>query len=274
MADFQQNTNRPKVPKTLLDDPFLALSAPCPTAAGEAQKRKSKLMVMLKKNGPQSLQNPHIVVKTGCPTENDQTTDYGKIMAPFDYGTWGALMELILEATEWEAGRRETVVSKNTVFVQGKRSAEPLPQASVIIGKDKDGVMCMSVKHFKEGRPVIVFKFLPPPGFFDFKSADGSPVPDAVISVRYAKSYVKRMGQVVAQLLTDNYEEPAPYDPNNRGGNAGGGGGGNNNFRGNGGGGGGGGNNYNRGGNGGGSGNGGGDSWGGGGNDNDVDIPF
>lgn len=262
MADYQQNNNRPKAPKTLLDDPFLALSAPCPTAAGEAQKRKSKLMVMLKKNGPQSLQNPHIVVKTGCPTENDQTTDYGKIIAPFDFGTWGTLMETILEATEWEAGRRETVVSKNHVFMQGKRSSEPMPQASVIVGKDKDGVMCMTVKHFKEGRPVIVFRFLPPAGFFDWKNADGSPVSDAVISVRYAKSYVKRMGKVVAQLLTDNYEEPPPFDPNNRGG------GGGNNFRGNSGGGGG--NNY-RGNNGGGGGHGGNDSWGGG---DDVDIPF
>jgi hypothetical protein len=274
MADFQQN-NRPKVPKTLLDDPFLALSAPCPTAAGEAQNRKSKLFVMLKKNGPQSLRNPHMVVKTGCPTEQDQSTDYGKIIAPFDFGTWGTAMELISEAVDWEPGKRMSIISKNTVFVAGKRSNEPLPQATVIVGKDKDGIICLSIKHFKEGRPVIVFKMLPPAGFFDFKNADGTPVSDAVISKWYAKAYVKRMQAVVSQLMVDTYEEPAPYDPNNRGGNNGGGGGNNNNNRGGGGGGGGGNNNFRGnsgggGGSGGNSGGGGNDSWGGG----DDDIPF
>jgi len=269
MADFQQNNNRPKVPKTLLDDPFLALSAPCPTPAGEAQNRKSKLFVMFRKSGPQSLRNPYMVVKTGCPTEQDQSTDYGKIMAPFDFGTWGMLMEFIDQAADWEPGKKMTVVCKNHVFVQGARSKEALPQAFVNVGKDKEGVICMSVKHFKEGRPVIVFKMLPPAGFFDLKNADGTPVSDAVISSAYAKAYVKRMRQVVGQLMVDTYEEPAPYDPT--GGKGGGGGGGN--FRGNnGGGGGGGGNNYNRnGGNGGGGNNGGNDNWGGG---DDADIPF
>lgn len=271
MADFQQN--RPKVPKTLLDDPFLALSAPCPTAAGEAQNRKSKLFVMFRKSGPQSLRNPYMVVKTGCPTEQDQSTDYGKILAPFDFGTWGMLMEFIGEAADWEPGKKMTVVCKNHVFVQGARSKEALPQAFVNVGKDKDGVICMSIKHFKEGRPVVVFKLLPPDGFFDLKNGDGTPVSNAVISRAYAKAYVKRMRQVVGQLMVDTYEEPAPYDPTAKGGGGGG------NFRGNGNGGGG--NNYNRGGgngggnsNGGNSNSGGNDSWGGGSGGGDDDIPF
>lgn len=274
MAEYQQNNNRPKEPKTLLDDPFLALTAPCPTQAGEQQNRKSKLFVQLRKYNPQSLRNPHIVVKTGCPTETERDTDYGKITAKFDYGSWGTLMETIREAIDWEPGHRESIVTKDTVFqAGGGRSKEALPQATVIIGKDKDGVICMTVKHFKEGRPVIVFKMLPPAQFFDFKNADGSPKSLGDISKRYARSYVKRMEGVVQQLMVDTYEEPAPYDPSNRGGNnnnRGGNGGGNNNFRGNNNGGGGG-----NGGNGGGGGNNRNDDTGGGGDDAwGNDIPF
>lgn len=261
MAEYNQNNNRPKAPKTLLDDPFLALTAPCPTPAGEAQNKKSKLFVKLAKNGPQSLRNPHIVVKTNDPGETDKNTDYGKITAKFDFGTWGALMEMISDAIDWEPGKRDSVVSKDKTFINGALSKDLLPQATVIVGKDKEGVVCMTVKHFKEGRPVIVFKMLPPPGFFDFKHGDGSPYTPAELSKLYTRAYVKRMAAVVNQLMVDTYEEPAPYDPSNRGGNGGGGGG----------------NNYNRGGNGGGGNNyrnndagdsgGGGDEWGG-------DIPF
>jgi len=258
MADFN---NRPKAPKTLLDDPFLRLTTDCPTPAG--QGRKSKLAVVLKKYNPQSLRNPHMVVYTGDPTENDQSTDYGKITAKFDYGNWGTAMETIADAVNWEPGEREMIVCKDTVFTGGgQRSKDPLPQATLIVGKDKDGVVCLSIKHFKENRPVIVFKMLPPPNFHEFKKADGTPLPLAELSKRFVRSYVRRMEGVVKHLMVTTYEEPAPYDPNNRGGgggnnygNRGGNGGGGNNYRSN-----------NDGGNGGGSSNGG-DEWA-------SDIPF
>jgi len=270
MADNQYQNNRPKAPKTLLDDPFLRLTAPCPTPAGQAANRKSKLGVVLKKYNPQSLRNPHFVVYTGDPGENDQSTDYGKIIAKFDYGTWGAAIEMIRQAIDWEPGKKDEIVVKDKVFgAGGQRSAEALPQAFFIVGKDKEGVVCLSIRHFKKERPVIVFRLLPPAEFFDFKHGDGTPYTNAEMSVLYTRAYVKRMEDVVQQIMVDTFEEPPPYDPNNKGGGNRGGGGGNYQR-----GGGGGGNNYQRGGNGGGydepasgGGGGGGDEWGG-------DIPF
>lgn len=258
MAENNFQNNRPAKIKTLLDDSFLRLSAPCPTPAGAG--KKSTLRVVLNKNNPQSLNNPHLVVYTNDPTEKDRDTDYGKITAKFDFFGWGMFMEYIQEAPNWENGKKEFIDCKDHIFAGGKRSEAPVVTARVTIQKDMEGVINVAIT--AKGRPHIVFKLLPPAGFLDMRNGDGTPVSDAVNSARYCRMYYNIMTKVVAKLMVEGYVAPAPYDPQNKGGGNGGGGGGGGNYGGNRGGGGG-----NGGGGGGGSSGG---SWGGG----DDDIPF
>lgn len=220
MADYQNNQRPPKE-KTLLDDPFMRLSAPCPTPAG--QGKKSTLRVSLEKNGPQSMQNPHLVVYTNDPTEKDRDTNYGKIIGKFDYLTWATYMETLIDAINWENGRKEFINCREHIFAGGKRSEAPVTTARVTIGKDSEGVINISVT--AKGRPHIVFPFLPPEGFHEFQHADGTPLSKAELSARFVRGYHKRMGATVEQLMVKNYTPPPPMDFN-KGGNGGGGGGG------------------------------------------------
>jgi uncharacterized membrane protein YgcG len=258
MAD--QNQNKSTKVKSVLDDPFLRLTAPCPVAGVEAWK-KSNLRIVLDKFNKQSLVNPHMVVYTNDPSEKDRDTNYGKITAKFDSLTWFTYMELFHSAIDWEPGKKSYVDCKDFIFPGGQRSKEPVATARVIVGKDKAGVLSVCIKDLlKPNRAVIVFKLMPPAGFHDIRHGDETPYDDAELSKLYAKAYYKRMTALVEHLLVTNYTEPPP--PENRNG------GGNNNYRGNGGG-----NSYNNGGGNNGGGGGGGnrapaaDSW-----DGDVDF--
>jgi hypothetical protein len=263
-----ENNQAEKREKTLLDDFFFRITAPCPVPG--AENKKASLRLMIGKQGKIGLNNPHLVVATGDPNENDRNTNYGKIEAPFNVHAWGMFMEMFYDAIEkFQPGQKSQIVCKNFVFVgQGQRSTEPLPVATVTVGKDKEGVICMSVT--AKNRTAVIFKLLPDPQFFNFVHGDGTPYSDAELSAWFARGWYKNMTQIMRHILVDQYREPPPMDGGNRGGN----GGGNNYNRGGQGGGNGG---YNRGGNGGGGGGNrsGGGGWdGGGGSDNGDDIPF
>lgn len=257
MAD---NTQPEKRPKTLLDDFFFRLTAPCPVAG--AENKKASLRFMIGKQGKIGLNNPHLVVATGDPNENDRNTNYGKIEAPFNIHAFGMFLEYFHDAIEkFAPGQNGKVVCKNYVFVgQGQRSTEPLPVATVTVGKNAEGVVCMSVT--AKNRTAVVFKLLPDKQFFDFVHGDGTPYTDAELSLWFARGWYNNMADIMRQILVREYKEPPPMDGgNNRGGYQGGGQGGGQ--RGG----------YQGGGQGGGNQGGGGGGWGGGADKND-DIPF
>lgn len=244
-----------------------ALYADCPTAQGKTSTLGWSVF-----EG-----NPRIEVRTNDP--NDQDNNYGKItaaMAPMESGGLAVLIDQAIDAPNgWKRGIKNSNSYKPG---SGERFETPQHVSDIVLGKDEEGVIWISV--VEQGRPVIRFYF-GPSKFHQFVNADGTPLSKAEVSILVARAYAKMLPVVLGNLIaidavnkSENPEEQKPYDKEaqqrgqgfqrgggfNRGGgggwqgNRGGGGGGNWNRGGGGGGwqgnrgGGGGGGNWNRGG--------------------------
>lgn len=210
--------------------------------------------------------NPRITVYTNV--ESDRDVNYGKISANMDAISFFGFMNLLRMAIEFVPGTdgqpefKRSIENKNFIFPGGKRSDKPVVQSELFVGKDKEGMVWMSVT--AKDRPRIKFDFQLS-DFHALKHGTGEYYSKAEASVVAANAYLTLLVEMFGHMLvTEWVEPPAPQ------GQGGGGGGGFNRGGGNGGGGG-----YNRGGgNGGGGGyNRGGDS----GGSDDVaseELPF
>jgi hypothetical protein len=211
MADGFQPKPRKKI---ALDNNKLSMRAP------NSKGKMAGLNWMLVKN------NPRLVVYTNDP---EDTTDYGKITAALDAPTFFAFVQLLRQAIAAEGKFREKIDNSNFTFPGGKRSETPSVVSSLIVGRDEDGLIWISVSAPR--RPQIKFHFINP-DFHNFLHNDGTPYTKAECSVLYAKSYATLLELVMAHLLVSEYvaPEPKPDQGGNRGGyggNRGGGGGGN-----------------------------------------------
>jgi hypothetical protein len=214
MADF---TPTPRA-KNSLDHRKLNLNAPAPNAPGQ----QASLIWGIHAN------NPRITVYTNDPQDKGADKGYGKISANLDLPVFFAFLRSLDQVIEGPNDVKLGIENKNFIFPQGKRSEKPIVVSTLFFGKDKDGVVWMSVS--AKDRPKIKFDF----GINDFHhfvKGDGTPYTKAEMSVLFAKGYVRILEEMVPALLVDNYVEPAPKPQQggggnygNRGGNGGGGG--------------------------------------------------
>lgn len=207
-----------------LDNRKLALSAPCPTA----EKKWSSLLWRLVNN------NPRIIVYTNDPNDTGERNENGRITAALDATTMSGILNNILQACDAEPGwNAPSVQCMNYIFPGGKRSDKPVLVATVMVGKDQEGVVWISVVHYNKDRPKIKFPFGPAMEFGNtFHSLvhrDGTPVSRGELSVFYAKAYVNTIRPLFEQLLVNEWTEPKKKEDGGRSGggyNRGGGGGG------------------------------------------------
>lgn len=204
--------------KIALDNNKLSMRAP------NSKGKMAGLNWMLVKN------NPRLVVYTNDP---EDTTDYGKITAALDAPTFFAFVQLLKRAIVAEGKFREKIDNSNFTFPGGKRSETPSVVSSLIVGKDEDGMIWISVSAPR--RPQIKFHFINP-DFHNFLHNDGTPYTKTECSVLYAQSYATMLELLMAHLMVTEYVAPEPkpdngggrggYGGGNRGGSGGGGGGG------------------------------------------------
>ena len=254
MSDFQGQPRK----KIALDNSKLGLVAKCPTAEGKI----SKLSWGLNKN------NPFIRVYTGDPADESERTKNGRIQAELDAPHLYALMVLIRQATREENGWKNCISCSNYIFPGGKRSESPVVTAEIWVGKDKDGVVYISlIDKLIKDRPVIKFDICVGGFWIKLRHGDGREYTKAESSLVFANGYANMLEALYGGLLIDEfvpYQKPEGQNNGGRGGYGKGGGGGGG---------------YSRGGNGGGGYSKGGDSSGGGsssfgGDDGGDDIPF
>lgn len=213
MAD---NGFRPQPRKPIaLDNRKLTMSAP------NNKGKFANLRWQLIKN------NPRIVVFTNDP--EDQNNEYGKITAALDAPTFFMFLRLLESAINATGKFREKIDNSNFTFPGGKRSESPSVVSSLIVGRDEDGLIWISVSAPR--RPQIKFPFMNPE-FHSLYHGDGSPYTPAEISKAYASAYIDMLRLMMANLLVSEWVPPdPPKDQGNRGGgggygNRGGGGGG------------------------------------------------
>jgi uncharacterized membrane protein YgcG len=234
------NFQRPERIKNALDNRKLNLSAPTPGVQG----KYASLIWGLYSN------NPRLTVYTNDPNDSGEQNGYGKISANLDGPTFFAFLELLKIAVAAPGEFKDKVENKNFIFPGGKRSERPVVVSELWAGKDKDGLIWISVT--ARDRPKIKFP-ITNPDFHQFLHGDGTPYAPAETSKLFALGYINMLDKMMAHLMVTLWVEPEKKNPPGGGGNYGGGGGG--------------GGGYNRGGSGGG---GGGTSAGGDGDD----IPF
>lgn len=215
MAERFQPPPRKKI---ALDNGKLKLSAPTPGVQG----KYAQLAWGLVSN------NPRLTVYTGDPEDAGERTGYGKIVAAMDayafYMLTGLIKRIALEGPD----TKYKMDNMNFTWFGGKRSDGPVVVSSTWVGKDKEGIVWLSV--VAKDRPAIKFKF-EAPKMHQICRADGSPADAGETSVLAALGYVQLLEGVMANLLVTEYTEPPPPKDRQGGGgggyNRGGGGGGN-----------------------------------------------
>ena len=137
---------------------------------------------------------PRITVFTkNNKVKSDAPFDYNTmIVAPFDYLTLNMLFETIESVLKGDKDKSESVFCYNTKFINGNRTNEIVLQATVKVGKDKEGVMYMAV--LEEGKKKVKFEILPTKKWHKFSVEDRS-----ILSIRYTKAYLK----VLKKLMDD-----------------------------------------------------------------------
>lgn len=204
---------------SLLDMTKLRLSAPNPNPAVKGG-RWATLRFDIFRN------NPRIVVDTMDEALRNKDMGFGRIQHTMDPLLFNMFMEQVLRICQHEGEYKEKVEGLGHSYVNGQKSQEITPQTDLWVGKDKDGVVYISVIAKKEGFPVIKFPFGPADRrFVKYYHADGSEFTKAEISVLAARGYARLLTQVMNAELVRLYEPPQP-PAGGFGGNRGGGGGG------------------------------------------------
>ena len=208
-------SNFPQVKKIALDNTKLGLSAPCPTAEGKWSNLRWGL-------GGGS--NPRITVYTGDPNDSNQSTNNGRIRAELDTVNVFSIVVLLRNALKAEPGWKCNIKCSNFIYPGGKRSEKPVHLTDIWIGKDREGVIYISVVDaLKKDRPVIKFPIVGDVRWQGFVHGDGTPYTKADASVLYTEAYAMMLQELYGNLLVTEYKAPEPRDNNQRQGGGGGG---------------------------------------------------
>lgn len=191
--------------KNALDHKKLNLSAPCPTAQG----KKSSLIWGVYSN------NPRITVYTGDPEDNSERTGYGKIVANLDTPSFYAFIEMLEETAKSKVEFKQKIDNKGFTWIGGKRSELPVVLNSLVVGKDADGSVWISV--IADDRPKIRFYILPGE-LVSLYHGDGTQFTKGEASSLYALGYCQILRNLVSIVLVNEYIEEAPKKPYTPGG--------------------------------------------------------
>ena|ERR1035437_5996166 len=185
----------PKRRKGALDNDRLVLEAPCPGNPGVT----SRLVWAIRKN------NPGITIYTNDPADRTEKTNNGRITANMDCITFSAFLNALEQyASQPEEGRTK-IENYETVWAYGKPSESPVLMSETWVGRDKDGVVFISV--LAAGRPRIRFNL----GFglmHRIYHGDGTPFSTSEISVASAKAHVRILTALYGPVLVAEYLDP------------------------------------------------------------------
>lgn len=137
---------------------------------------------------------PRITVYTS--TNNafkDKKLDYNFIItAPFDIITLEMLIIKLEELLEANNNTRYVIDCLNNKIENGERKDELITQAKVVVGKDDQGLMYISV--LEEGKKKIKFELLANMKYFKYYNSNNELIKDtAELSKLYVKSYIKTL---------------------------------------------------------------------------------
>lgn len=121
-------------------------------------------------------------------TKRDEFSFDKLITAPMDGVIVGMVISNLKLAYAATKEFKASVKCFNTKFVNNEPTNEVILQATIIIGKDKEGVVYLAA--IEDGKKKLKFKLLPNPKWHKFYNDAGDEITDqATLSVLYAKAY-------------------------------------------------------------------------------------
>lgn len=206
---------RPQHRKNAFNNSKMTLSAPLPGQKGIY----AKLSFDIFRN------NPRVIVATNDPALKNPENQYGRITAALDPVVFFSFLEFIEKCVRSTGPTKYKIENFNHGYANGQRSQEIEHLSNLIIGRDEEGHIYLSVTSTKANWPVIKFNF----GFADRRyhhvvKGDGSPLSTVETSQLVAMAYYRLLQQLAASVMDTHYEEPpAPQGGFNKGGKPGGG---------------------------------------------------
>lgn len=151
---------------------------------------------------------PRISIFTTSKKSDHTGFDYGTLItAPFDYITLGVLFDKFKEIIDSPVDTKYVINCYNAEFKNGEKTGKDILQSRVVIGKDKSGIIYISV--VEEEKKKIKFDLLPSDRWFKFFDNTGAEITDkAELSKVYAKSYLRTLIKLMeSELLKDSTNE-------------------------------------------------------------------
>ena len=139
--------------------------------------------------------NPRLVIRTADP--KDEQNNYGQIVAAMDAHTADVMCQLIVKSISAANGYREKIINKST-WKNGEKQDQPVESSCVIIGKDSEG--CIYISIHEENRPNIRF-FFGPTEWHSLVKSDGSAYSKAELSGLYARAWANNCSAVMATVI-------------------------------------------------------------------------
>lgn len=194
--------------KTVLDDPKLKLSSdPLPNGEG----RPSFHLYM-------AGNNPRIDVYTNLPNDKNR----GNIRAPLDVRAMYTILECLkLLCDKPEETGPYILENKDHIWKDNQRSKEPVVLTRLVMGKDKEGRLYISLIAHDPERPKIRFYF-GMPYYHQLTRSNGEKMTDAELSVWGCRNYIAALTGLYPAVAAVQYE----HKPADKSGPNGGGGGG------------------------------------------------
>lgn len=196
MAEFN---NRPAAPSNALKDSKLKL-------VGDAHE---KAVIKYDKPQPPTLawgikdNQPRAIVYTNV--EGDKQD--GKIEAAMDAFTFQAIMEAIRIYADGGMVDDKPIVGitcSGFLWTGNGKSEKPMVLSTVFVGRNRDGVVVLSVQSSDKSRPKLSFK-LHPTEWHGGVDQTGQPLSSQAISRLYAKGYANLVEGIVEQLLVNEH---------------------------------------------------------------------
>lgn len=156
---------------------------------------------------------PRITVYTSnnlC-KDKDGKFDFSYIVtAPFDYITLQIFLTRFQEVIDSESEINYKINCYNIKFDKGVRTNDIYLQATVVVGKDKNGVIYLAA--VEEGKRNIKFELLPSDKFFKFYDKDNNEISDKkVLSKLYATGYVKVLNKLLLDVAREDIVTQVDY---------------------------------------------------------------
>ena len=145
--------------------------------------------------------NPRITVYTNKKEAMNKDNDWGRIIARLDIMVAFSIIEALKAIGDKENGERVVIKNMNYPIVNNTRSDTAMHVNDIIVGKDKEGIVWLSV--IQEGKPNIKFN-IGLSDYHEFYHGDGSAYTPSEVSILATKAYTN----ILEKMMANSYYLP------------------------------------------------------------------